>query len=552
MRWSFRATLSGALLAGLFGFGHRALAFPASDVTSPSIVQPATGAEPDAADAAALAHQAQLLGSYSQSVGTGWNITPSLGVQEIFNDNVLQSSSHRQWDLVSYLTPGLAIYGDTPNAQVRVNYQPSLIDYIHESSLNQVAQSLNATGDFTVLQDHLYVDVRGIAGIGSTNGSAPGLGYGATSNGAGGTSNLSGATLTKQNSTQYTSFEVSPYVLQSFGDYGTLKVGYTLNQSTSSNGMGNVAPTTGTNGSSTQVTNEELIDYTTGQYFDRLSDTAEADARQFSGTGGTAGGHNNTATNTVTYILNRTYAVFGSIGYEDITYSGTNPLAIHDITWSVGTTVTPNPDSTATLRYGHADGVDDMSFTARYALTARTTIFSSYTTELGTQLQQVQNQLENSEVNNQGSLVNGKTGATQSVGNNLLGNQNQIFRSNTFSIGSTTVRERDVVTINAQYTEYTYVGAGAAGGTSGITGTMGWIHQIRDDLTLNNSVSYGRRWSASPLGHSIYIAMLSSLTYNFSATLSGSVSYEFYDVNASGSGASMYQDLFIVSLNKSF
>lgn len=551
MRWCLRAILFGIATGGGSLATHQAAAFPLSDVTNPSIVPPATGAEPDAADAAALAHQVQLLGGYSQNVGTGWNFTPSLGMQEVLNDNVLETSSNRQWDLISSLTPGLAIYGDTPNSQVRVNYQPSLLYYARDTSLNQIAQQLNASGEFTLWQDHLYLDVRGLAGIGSSNGNAPGLGYGASGgNGQG----ASTAVLNKQNSTQFTSFEASPYFLQSFGDYGTLKVGYTINRSSQySAGGASSGNGTGGNTSSTQTSNEELIQYTTGQYFDRISNTTGVDATQFSGTGGSAAGHNNTITDTLNYVLNRTYLAFGTVGYEDIAYSGVSGIAIHDLVWMIGTTVTPNPNSTITLSYGHQNGVSSLTFNGRYALTARTTFFASYLTTLGTQLQAVQNQLESSTVNNNGTTVNSQTGAPVFVGNNLLGTQTEVYRSRSLTMGTSTLLDRDTIAINAQFSDYTLFGSGVAGqDSSGVTGTVSWIHQLREDLTLSSSGSYGRRWSSSG-GQSQYLAATGALTYNISATLSTSVSYSFYDINANGGvGESMYQDLVILSLNKQF
>lgn len=551
-RWYPQALLLGAVAASASLGVHRAVAFPSSDVTSPSIVPAATGAEPDAADAEALSHQVQLLGGYSKNVGTGWNITPSLGVKEVFNDNVLETSTNRQWDLISTVTPGLAIYGDTPNTQVRLNYQPSLLYYARESSLNQIAQDLDATGSFTLWQDHLYLDLRGLAGEGATNGNAPGLGYGGSGTGGAGGAGSTASNLNKNNSTQFTSFEASPYWLQSFGDYGTLKVGYTANVTTSSSTSGGTTTTgTNSNATSTQTSNEELIQYNTGQYFDRISDTAMADARQFGGSGETSSGHNNTLTNTLNYVLNRTYSVFGTIGYEDIDYGGASELTIHDIVWKVGTTVTPNPNSSITVSYGHQNGSNSLTFDGHYAASARTTVFASYLTDLGTQLQSVQNQLETSSVNNSGNLVNNQTGAPVYVGNNLLGTQSRVYRTQEMTIGTTTLLDRDTLTMTAQFSDYTELGTGAVGGTSGITGTVTWIHQLREDLTLNTSGSYGRRWS-SPGGRSLYVAATGALTYNISATLSGSLSYSFYDVNATGADESMYQDLFLLSLTKQF
>src|SRR6202041_1400261 len=104
-------------------------------------------------------------------------------------------------------------------------------------------------------------------------------------------------------------------------------------------------------------------------------------------------GHDDTATNQLNYVLNRAVTAFGSIGYEDIDYSGENSLAIHDITWQIGTTLTPNPRSTLTMSYGHQQGVNSANVSGLYELTARTSISVSYGQTLGTQLQSLQSEL---------------------------------------------------------------------------------------------------------------------------------------------------------------
>jgi uncharacterized protein (PEP-CTERM system associated) len=545
--------LLGATLVAVALGDRPALAFPDSDASSPSIVSAGSAAQSDSSDASALAHQVQLLNAFGNTPGeAGWSITPSITLQEVLNDNIYQTSPDRRGDLITYVTPGLAIYGNTPRVQVRLNYQPSLLYYADNTSLNDVQQQLNAIGDFVLWQDHLYLDVRGLAGVGASVGGAPGLGFGTT----GGTAGLQNGTttnLTKQNSTQFTSFEASPYFLQKFEDYGTLKVGYTINQSSSSNTSGfSPISVTSTGPATSQTTNEELVQFTTGDFLNRISDIVLLDAKQYTTTGISQPGHNNTATNQLSYILNRSITVFGTLGYEDIDYGGTSPLIINDMVWLIGTTLTPNPRSTITVSYGHQNGADNLNVNGLYTLTARTSISVSYVNELGTQLQQVQNQLAAADINNAGSLINSRTGAPLSVGNNLLGTQNELYRSHTATVTTTTLLDRDTLALNAQYSDYIAAGGGATGSTSGISATASWSHELSEDLTLSASGSYGQRWFLDPGGKETYVALTTALTYSFSATLSGSVRYAFYDVNANGQGQSMYQDLFVISLTKQF
>jgi uncharacterized protein (PEP-CTERM system associated) len=543
-------------LCGVCLMVRHAAAFPASDASSPSIVTPATAAAPDQSDVSALAHQLQLLNPYASSVGPGWTFTPSLTLQEAFNDNVFQSEFDRRWDLITYVTPGLAIYGDTQNVQLHFNYQPSLVYYARDSSLNQIAQNLNAVGDVTLWQDHLYLDVRASVGVASASGSTPGLGF----NGGGigqptptGAPSLGLNGLNKDNSSQYTSFAASPYFLQSFGDYGSLRLGYTLSHSTTSNAAGLVPLPTNTTGPSiSQTSNEETASFTTGSFLERMSDTVSFNASQSGGSGSGTNGNSASASNQINYVVNRAVSVFASAGYEFINYSGTNSDTINGITWQVGTTLTPDPRSTLNLSYGRSQGVDSLSASGVYQLTARTGINVSYAETLGTQLQALQSQLALEDINNSGTLVNSRTGQPLNNANALLGTQNQLYRSTTATVGSSTQLDRDSITVNIQYAVYTAAGAGATGATSGVTGTAAWTHSLSEDLTFSASGSYGIRWFIDPGGNNKFAAFTSSLNYSFSATVTTSLSYSFYDVNSTQAGQTEYQDVIILSLTKTF
>jgi len=547
----YRAARLVGALCGLGLLVQQAAAFPASDVTNPSVVAPASAAAPSPEDAAALAHQLQLLGPYGSSVGPGWTFTPSLTLQESLNDNIFQSETDRRWDLITYVTPGLAAYGDTQNVQLRFNYQPSLEYYARNTSLDQLAQNLDAIADATLWRDHLYLDLRANAGVGSASGSTPGLGYGTSPTGQP-TNGLTG--LTKQNSTQFTSFAASPYFVQQFESYGNLKLGYTYGYSSSSNNAGLVPLPVGTTGpSATQTSTQELAQFTTGSFLDRISDTALIQATQFQGTGAaSSGGHNDTASDQVNYVLNRSVAAFASIGYEDIDYGGTNSESIHDLTWQIGTTLTPNPRSTLTMSYGHQQGADSLNVNGLYQLTARTNVNVSYGETLGTELQAQQTQLAQADINNSGTLVNSRTGAPLNTSNALLGSPSQLYRSTTATAGTTTQLDRDTISFTVQYAVYTAAGTGASGTTSGATGTASWTHSIHDNLTLSASGSYGIRWFTDPGGRNKFAALTASLRYAISETLSSSLSYAFYDLNSTQAGQTMYQDVLVLSLTKTF
>ena len=213
-------------------------------------------------------------------------------------------------------------------------------------------------------------------------------------------------------------------MLYRFGDLGTGKTGLSLNHSSTAVTSG-FAPMPFSGGGAdaiSQNTLGEFASFATGQEFSALRDTVTLNGSQSQSSGSYGGGSSrDIANNRLDYAINTDLSVYGTIGWEYINYGGGNHLNIDDMTWSFGTTWTPNPDSTVTIGYGHQNGANSLTFSGHYALTARTMLTGSYTNGVGTQLEQVSNQLDNGAVNNNGNTVNSQTGGPLFVGNNALG-----------------------------------------------------------------------------------------------------------------------------------
>ena len=86
------------------------------------------------------------------------------------------------------------------------------------------------------MPDLVFVDVRAVAGVTSQYGGLGGLGTLGAPAGAAATAqtaipSLAGNAqgLNRDNEVQTTSFGISPYLLRQFGDWGTGKLGYSLN-----------------------------------------------------------------------------------------------------------------------------------------------------------------------------------------------------------------------------------------------------------------------------------------------------------------------------------
>ncbi len=597
-----------ALALGLIRIGI-AGAFPLIDPTNQDQVPQGTElATPDAQD---LRHQLQMVNGLAAPAGGGWTFVPRIDWQEMLTDNVQEQHSPRQADLVSYFSPGFTLIGDLPRVRMVLSYAPVVSIYARTSSQDALTQQLYGLGTVTLVPELAYVDVRALSGVQSVYGGLGGLGtngYGAGSYGAGTTGQAAIPTvggnaggLTRDNEVQTTTFGISPYLLHSFGDWGTGKVGYSLDV-TRSNRLTGFAPppfpTGGPNGQ-TLVTNEVMAHYSTGEVMQFLRNSIDLDAQHgqitadASGSGATRTSSSASTSDrviisdTVSYVLTPSFLVFVSGGHEDITYSNQNaqPVAgstvlfgvnggqlppiinftnsgappVHDLTWSLGATWTPDPDSGVTLSYGHSNGFNAFSAYGHYQATARTQFTVSYGSTRGTQLENLQNEFNLAGTNGRGTLVNGQTGGTLFGSTNALAVQNGVFRTDTLTIGSLTALERDIISLNLLFTKQTSLsGNGSSAASRGINGS--WLHEMRPDMQVSAGFSFAVQTQTQTLGaanaispgNNTSLAATLAWQYQVSDTVDVSLRYSFLERQSSATVYSFYQNMLILGVSKTF
>jgi hypothetical protein len=564
------------VLALLLSPGSAAFAFPLlgsdtdSDITG---MRDLTSGE-----STDLLHQLQLVNGFSAPAGGGWTFIPRIDAQEELTDNVYQVHTPRRWDLVTYISPGFDLAADLPRLTLTMSYTPSLALYARNSSLNALTQQLNAVGNVTVVPELAFVDLRATSGVSNLFG---GLGtQGTVGQQAGalvGSSSLSanGQGLNRENESQVASFGISPYLRRQFGDLGDGKLGYALDV-TRSNTLSGFAslpfPSGGQNGQ-TLVSNEEFANFTSGQILERFQDAINIDLQQsqtstdagfvngFTGTVASEPTNTNSTRNTysnqVTYQVNHALSVFVRGGWEDINYTGSFGQRISDATWRFGATVTPDPDTSLTLSYGHDSGFNSIAADGHYALTGRTMLTLSYSSSLGTQLQYVQQQLNTAAATSTGQFVNGTTGGPLFVNTNALAQQDSLFRTDSLVFGSTTSWDRDVLSLSVNLSQQTTTGTGSNGiSTKGATFGVNWIHQMRPDMTLSGGVSFNQQMQANGgsgfLGNYVSYAASVGWQYRLTETVGLNVRYSFYDRISQDSAFNVYQSLLIAGISKTF
>lgn len=530
-------------------------AFPVGDPLHPSLV-PAGGelAAPDVQD---LQHQMGLLGGFA-SVGPGWTFIPRLTVAETLNDNVLQASSPRRWDLTTLVAPGIAVAADTPRIQLRLDYEPSLQIYARTASNNALTHQLSLVGTATLAPNLLFVDVRGLAGVQAFNGGLGGigtLGQGGlgpiTSTGVGQTNQLGAA---KENLYQTTSFAISPYLVHQFGDVGSLRVGLSLTETSLSHLSGFTALPFSTGSDAQQQSSvAETVSFRTGDISSRVRDSITANAEQSRYTGAAAGSSESESfNNRLDYAFDQSLTPYVWLGWERIQYSGSNLLNVNGPQWGLGVVVTPDPDTRIDVSYGRLSGSTSFRFDGRYQISPRTVLTGSYSSGVTTETGLLRSQLNAASVNNNGNLVNNQTGGQLFQANNALGISPGVYRFNTLSLGATAALERDTVTLTLSYSERTTEGSNSTGSSGAVkTAGVAWTHLLNPALALTANAYVSTGTPNGGVGQNSLVAGLSG-QYTLSETASAFARYSFYQRESSQSALSMYQDLLLVGVSKQF
>lgn len=97
--------------------------------TAPLLQRPLPGSEPPARTGGQPPLQQPLRAPIT--------LTPTLGVAEEFNDNVLMDNRRRDWDLITVLTPGLTFTAERPTYRFNAGYEFDARLYMREPDRNE-------------------------------------------------------------------------------------------------------------------------------------------------------------------------------------------------------------------------------------------------------------------------------------------------------------------------------------------------------------------------------------------------------------------------------
>ncbi|HJU20801.1 MAG TPA: hypothetical protein VJ770_30500 [Stellaceae bacterium] len=490
-----------------------------------------------------------------------WVITPQIGDQETFTDNVLLTPTHRRSDLITTLSPALSITGSSARLEGNFSYSPTAYLYALTPSQDVLGHNLYANGTATLVPDHFFLDARGYASLQPTapglaaGGILPGAAPGSVNPGAIGTTISSG--LPTAQLSQVTSFEASPYLVQRFDGIGTGELRYTFsNTNFGSSQTSPLVPPGFAVQSGTTLTHEGTAAFLTGENFGPFASRVLLDVAESSGTGGFSNARQTIGVDDSAYRINPRIFALASLGYEHIRYSSLPPVRINDVVWGFGARFLPRPDSTITVLYGHRNGVTSPYLSLSYAVTARTTLAVSYTSGLTTTSQQIADNLAVSSVNAAGQTVDTRTLLPFAIVNPALGLQSGLYRFKQVTGTASFERPRDHIALSAYHFDNALIAQSAAGlglGSQSTGGNASWRRDLNPLTTANLGIGYEQISFPAQTGFDEGLLTASvSITYLLNSSLTGWAGYAFIHRGSPEPQLHLLSNTVFVGLSKVF
>lgn len=169
--------------------------------------------------AAAAAAQAQSEGGAgATATPRALSIVPTFSATMTLTDNVNLSADNRRADLITQVSPGIAVTSNTRRVKGFLNYSVSGIVYARESSSNEIQHALNAVARIEAIEDWAFIDLTGsvsqelISAFGTQS---------------------RDSSAANSNRTQVANYSVSPYVRGRFGDVANYDARLTYSGSSS-------------------------------------------------------------------------------------------------------------------------------------------------------------------------------------------------------------------------------------------------------------------------------------------------------------------------------
>ena len=295
------------------------------------------------------------------AVAAKWDIVPALGIQETYTDNLRLTSTAKQSDWATILTPGVAISGVGPRLRVNLAYSLQAISHTADGADSAINHNLFGTAAAELLEKLAYLDAR--ASISQVNTSV--LAPQAVSN-----VNITG------NRTTAKTFLLSPYLLRTIGNDAQAEARYTYSAVDTDNGALSRTDSNRLDLRLASGPSYKLYTWNIAAHKEKITGSRTADT-EFASVAATA-------RRLITYNLYLT----SSVGYDENDYVSIGGTPNSGVSWTTGIDWTPTPRThlAATLGKRYYGDSYSLDFSHRTRLTIWRARYSDEVTTTRSQL----------------------------------------------------------------------------------------------------------------------------------------------------------------------
>jgi uncharacterized protein (PEP-CTERM system associated) len=449
------------------------------------------------------------------------DLSPSVSTGLTLTDN--RDFEHdAESDLILSLTPRIGLRQVGGRSNTALDYSVSA-QYAHRDTEADLIHTLNGTNTMELIDSFLFVD------------SAAGVDQQVIDNASGvpARSNQSGSNLSTVQR-----YSISPYVLHQFGSFADsesrLRAGYVTSNSDELDTETELAArqvlSSGRDFTSFTWTLSANLEKTSGDEEDRETQTYRLDTATF---------------------VTRQVTVLGGIGYEKIQDESLREEP-NGLIWNAGLRLKPGPRLTMEATYGERFEEQNIGAKVDYQITSRTTFNASYSQDLTTQQQLLLNDLSFIGVDENGNLIDTRTGLPLNSSFSRFGLSDETFRRDILSARLATNRGRDRYSATASY-EVRESGDDDESEKIKSIGVT-WSHDLTRSMTLNTSVDYDNiDFSGVDEGRedNMY-SFQASLTEQIASDVDATATYVFRRLDSNQNSEDATENAILFTLTKSF
>lgn len=484
-----------------------------------------------AAAGAALAAAVLATGSAGAA---DWRLTPSIEVEEAYNDNVLLAPRGRERsDFITRISPGLNLTGIGRNLQLNVTYAPEQVIFLEESDRSGLRHNLLGSANAELVNQLLFFDASAAINQQFINNQDA----------------LGGTTLTASNNlTEVQTFRLGPRLRNRFGSFATSELAYNIGSTTIDSDQ-----------ASDSTIQEATATLSAGPSFENLfwrltaqdSHTERSGGTAVSVTGGQAGDiDRQLARLELEYATGPRFSLLGSTGYEKIEDNSLQEQP-DGIIWDAGFEVRPSRQTSFRATYGRR--FENPVFNA--ALTSqigpRTSLRATFTETLETTQELLNDQLAFIGTDIAGNLIDTRTGLPFVPGDPAFGLQDNTFRSERLSVALTAERGRNSFDVQIFTDTREFDAVDRTEESTG--GSLGWTRRLTRFADLRVGATYRHtEFDQAVAREDDFYTFDATLSYRLGIGALASLSLRRTERDSTTANADLTENLIAARVRKSF